>query len=953
LETVFATFRVESMDIRRALYGSSVLLSADCVWMSSVATNTFLLGSVLVPVPQIIPLGLWGEFPVSGGPITLAPTALIDCEWNVRIPAKTAGSWTEDVNTFLDGTVLYCVLEIYDRANAIISRIIQSADTFAHYRPKNASQAPSAGIQFTTLVQTDLVNASISADEVLLHFRATNVSIQDYDWNSHLRFYVHCGSTVSNDEFSQPLVDVDVAGPSLSALVPMSAIDGPPGGLQAQLVYPVALPMTTVNLTMRSHAEFHDSVVSPAMFSPLCSRRTMYASLPYTHCVAQEINASVIQSWLLLEVQPMMLNNWQVDVRAIDNSTATVFQYLANTVSLTSLAFGSCIADVVSCAWEGSVTSQSSLSVYYIPDYSESFTIDWPATISVWNNQNVSSPSNQSSAPLLSVLHGSSTPLVLSVDAYVPLTASSVCHFDVVASQVNPSFTINSAATSTWQFVGVQTAVELSAIVADWTAMYAQGFVTEQITAACTMWNRQITSQPLQVIIVQTAIVATQLPTCPMLPVASSGSHGFELSVHPLEISLSASVPDSFCIDDACSILRSPSLQFIGLNGISCTVAVANDTTYTITPASNTISTTDATSLVLPGYYIAGTLQPATVEILLNCKRLQQDQARSLTVSVPLMTASIVWNVWPGKVTEAFALFPAFSVHVLLDAGIPPSGCQQQLDALEQEARLATLCTASMVFLNDTGSSTSRFAQPVTVVPDGSWMATFGNFSASAPRGEAAFMTVSCSMAGVDIPTVVTSNVLFAGCPAGFTPSGIGWFCEQCPSGSYGEGGIAKCVDCPILGASCENGLLTLLQNYYRPPHDAGLQLSDKSELHPCFNTESCVVNSTARTFGCSTGYTGPLCGVCDRSIDYGLFSDSCMKCWPPWTGYLILSVIAAAILGVVAFIIRKNKRERSESAIGLRILLTYTQTVAALTAFRAGGVCNFVGVLFSVNFIV
>jgi hypothetical protein len=71
----------------------------------------------------------------------------------------------------------------------------------------------------------------------------------------------------------------------------------------------------------------------------------------------------------------------------------------------------------------------------------------------------------------------------------------------------------------------------------------------------------------------------------------------------------------------------------------------------------------------------------------------------------------------------------------------------------------------------------------------------------------------------------------------------------------------------PPTRAVCVGGELRLLPGFFLASSTAqgftSSVLDSSSELLSCFNPEACTLNATGRTYGCSDGYSGPLCGVC------------------------------------------------------------------------------------------
>jgi len=130
---------------------------------------------------------------------------------------------------------------------------------------------------------------------------------------------------------------------------------------------------------------------------------------------------------------------------------------------------------------------------------------------------------------------------------------------------------------------------------------------------------------------------------------------------------------------------------------------------------------------------------------------------------------------------------------------------------------------------------------------------------------------------------------------------------------------------------------LQLLQGFYRPPAQAGGVLDASAELHPCFNTEACVVNATARQYACAEpAYAAgsPLCGVCGDG--YSMFGSVCSRCWPGWASALLLSaLLVLTVAGACYLALKHTPGTRSAAAIAFRQLLGFVQMLSVIATFR------------------
>ena len=169
-------------------------------------------------------------------------------------------------------------------------------------------------------------------------------------------------------------------------------------------------------------------------------------------------------------------------------------------------------------------------------------------------------------------------------------------------------------------------------------------------------------------------------------------------------------------------------------------------------------------------------------------------------------------------------------------------------------------------------------------------------------------------------------------------PAGVS--CVSCNPGYFSYGGNgATCIGCPTRGVTCVSGKLSLLAGYFQPPQDLGKPLGPETELHVCYNAEACSLNASSQIYGCSYWYTGPLCGVCDETVDYARFGKACAKCWPTALSGFILMVFIIILLALAARIaLRASSATHTPAAIALRILLSFIQAIGSLKAFVAGG---------------
>ena len=177
--------------------------------------------------------------------------------------------------------------------------------------------------------------------------------------------------------------------------------------------------------------------------------------------------------------------------------------------------------------------------------------------------------------------------------------------------------------------------------------------------------------------------------------------------------------------------------------------------------------------------------------------------------------------------------------------------------------------------------------------------------------------------------------------------------CVTCGGGTFSLGGMgAHCTGCPPAGATCNEGILTLLPNYFRPAAQEGQPLGPDTELHPCYNSEACTLafssNSSGASYGCSPGYTGPLCGVCDAAANYARFGDACDVCWDPGASVFFLAVVLTIVLALLTHMALFSEVYNSypDDAIVLRITMSYLQGIGSLRVFIAGSTQAYASVM-------
>lgn len=200
---------------------------------------------------------------------------------------------------------------------------------------------------------------------------------------------------------------------------------------------------------------------------------------------------------------------------------------------------------------------------------------------------------------------------------------------------------------------------------------------------------------------------------------------------------------------------------------------------------------------------------------------------------------------------------------------------------------------------------------------------------------------VNCFLGDVPLSTQLSTPIAIAGCPPGQAPVGDGTSCETCLDGSYSDGGVGRCIACPNMGVRCTGGRLTLLEGYFLAGGTAdtardafAVNISDASEVHPCWNPTACLVNSTKRTYACADGYSGPLCGVCRLSEGFVKQVQTCANCYSHNANFVMIGLGALVILGMLVFVSYKmDWAHISPARTVFRVMVNYIATLSILTS--------------------
>jgi hypothetical protein len=287
----------------------------------------------------------------------------------------------------------------------------------------------------------------------------------------------------------------------------------------------------------------------------------------------------------------------------------------------------------------------------------------------------------------------------------------------------------------------------------------------------------------------------------------------------------------------------------------------------------------------------------------------------------------------PPQVVQSQTAFNEWSVG-LSHPDVPGSPCDVQNDGATLVQIPSIVCSAQVQLLP--GKENAVVQHATASVNTATLRSTFSQMVLLGTQGSNYSLVVSCYIGAILVPSPIAFSVTLRGCDMGTEPAGF--FCSKCPASTFSLGGeAAKCITCPPAGAVCSAGVISLLDGYYRPPSQRNAPLGPTTELHPCFNVEACTLNRTTLSYSCATGYTGPLCGVCDSM--FGRFGTACRPCWSTEMNILFTAGAVIGVIAVLTFVaLRKTSTDTAKSSIALRILLSFIQAVGSLRAFRAGG---------------
>jgi hypothetical protein len=350
-------------------------------------------------------------------------------------------------------------------------------------------------------------------------------------------------------------------------------------------------------------------------------------------------------------------------------------------------------------------------------------------------------------------------------------------------------------------------------------------------------------------------------------------------------------------------------------------------------------SSDDTGVVIFPPVIIQTTFDNAFVQLAIACTRDTSDAPPDLQLTLQLQSLRLVVCTSPAATSPLLSPLPVFSFGIAAAAGSSLASFDDPCaSAVMAQALPQIACSITYAESGSSNSSSSVFLQRATAVMDRTThIITYPDFTLTAPQDNTYALLATCSIGAVVIPSPYAFQVAMSGCPTGMAPSGV--TCAECRAGTFSLGGAgASCIGCPSAGVQCNSGILTLLPRYYQPPSQAHSSIGPNTELHPCYNAEACTLNASSFAYGCSTGYTGPLCSVCDQEDGYARFGSACSVCWSPYLSGLFIAIIILVVLALLTRVALRQVQQRSDASVVLRITMSFLQAVGSLRAFTAGG---------------
>jgi len=600
---------------------------------------------------------------------------------------------------------------------------------------------------------------------------------------------------------------------------------------------------------------------------------------------------------------------------AVDLYNASTAGVTFTGLSASAAQLGQSLALTAECTW---VPTSERLRLPTISLSTVRLTLDW-----------VQPPST--------VLGYTVVPLRLAVVVSVPATTASTA----TAAAAQCELSLVNATSRSAQLVADTWALCINATFPAGTKVETATNVTVQapqatvlfVRASCSAWGQVLLSPPLRLATAKLELRQASVP--PTSFIASDASSSL-----PLEPALVVAV----------AVTDASGASIMNATDVTCSLSTATPAaelkvvgSSTSSPLLSMSAQPDTGAVAVPHFYVQTASITPAVEVVVECRRPSGDAPPPLHFTIPAVLLSAHLCTQPAAYTLVSAPLSSFSVGIVavtpLD-GLQTAPCSASLSpgpvlppivcSIALDTSATTTNDTANIFLQNTLAAASA----------ASHRAVFDSFTLVAPQGERYGLSLTCAIGGLAILPSLSFTVTLQGCLAGQESQGVA--CVTCGGTTFSLGGMgARCRGCPPAGAVCNDGVLSLLPYYFRPAAQAGMPLGPDTELHPCANAEACTLmysgNASGAAYGCAYGYTGPLCGVCDATVNYARFGEACAVCWDTGASWLFLLVVVTLVLAVLTRVALRKESNRSDAAIVLRITLGYLQAVGSLRVFRAG----------------
>jgi hypothetical protein len=618
------------------------------------------------------------------------------------------------------------------------------------------------------------------------------------------------------------------------------------------------------------------------------------------------MGASVTCSALLLPALVTPL--WQVpiasyDRQAVSNCEGTVaakagmLVWSINCLSAASAAWGSSFLLWRECTWQPSAERfrLRPLVVLVLPA-SLTWDVNMPELVAA--NAQIS------------------LPLMLAIPTFLGETISTVTTCSLYV--INTSIASSIVQSDIWQGALVLPSVDQIQIVirATFQATRTTQFF---IKADCTLMEHAISSPTVQI---RTAEVVAEL----QLPVPVSFIPSDASSPLPVSPPLVARI--------SYPQLRGANVSF---SDFQCAVTSDNSDVQVIAASGNgglyssTWVGNDGLVYFSPFLLQASFERSLSVSLTISCARATGEGPLPIHINLSMVPLQLVTCVPPSDHVPLLAALPPFILGIATQSTSPCSGAAA---IVLPQISCSIVFDAAHSTMNDTSSVFLQ--QAVAVMDAASHLVTFDSLIVTAPQDNTYAFAAQCFVGSILIPAPIPFTVTMSGCPAGMEPADF--TCARCNSDAFSFGGTGgRCTGCPPVGATFSIGFLNLMPGFYRPQGQAGVAFGPATELHPCYNAEACILNSSDLEYSCAGGYEGPLCSVCDAEGGFARFGAACRPCWAMSSSWLLVSCIIVVLLILLTRVALKPTGARSDSSIALRIAMSFLQAIGSLRVFAAG----------------